>query len=109
MSDWVTVCKTSELPSNSGRCVKLGNAQIALFKVSQGTEDIIYAIDNFDPFSGANVLSRGIVGSMKDTVVVASPMYKQHFCLRSGACMEDNVNIRVWKTRTVGENLQLAC
>ena len=38
---------------------------------------------------GASVLSRGIVGSRGDVPVVSSPMYKQAFDLRTGACLDD--------------------
>jgi nitrite reductase (NADH) large subunit len=51
--------------------------------------DKIYALDNLDPFSGANVLARGIVGDVSGQLVVASPVYKQHFALGTGCCLED--------------------
>ncbi len=47
-----------------------------------------FAIDNVDPKSGASVLSRGLLGSLGDRVVVASPLYKNHFDLRTGECLE---------------------
>ena len=49
----------------------------------------VFALGNRDPFSKANVLSRGIVGDLKGELVVASPVYKQHFSLRTGRCVED--------------------
>ena len=49
----------------------------------------VFALDNFDPQSGANVLSRGIVGDVQGELVVASPMYKHHFSLITGRCLED--------------------
>ena len=53
--------------------------------------------DNHDPRSGANVIGRGIVGSVKGELVVASPLYKQHYCLRSGRCLEDPAQVlRTW-------------
>ena len=55
---------------------------------------------NRDPFSGANVLSRGIVGDLKGELVVASPVYKQHFSLLTGRCVEDAaVRIPVYGAR----------
>ena len=60
--------------------------QVAVFRLDDGS---VYAIDNYDPFSKANVLSRGIVGDLKGEVVVASPVYKQHFSLKSGQCLEE--------------------
>ncbi|ETC99235.1 nitrite reductase small subunit NirD, partial [Asaia sp. SF2.1] len=58
------------------------------------------AIDNHDPFSKANVIGRGIIGDLKGEIVVASPLYKQHFRLRDGECLEDaSVALRVWDAR----------
>ena len=51
--------------------------------------DEIYALDNQDPFSGAMVLSRGIVGDRGGVPKIASPIYKQSFDLRTGACLDD--------------------
>jgi nitrite reductase (NADH) small subunit len=48
----------------------------------------LYALDNYDPIGKANVLSRGLVGDLRGTLVVASPLYKQHFSLASGRCLE---------------------
>jgi nitrite reductase (NADH) small subunit len=60
--------------------------QIAIFRIG----DTLYALDNFDPASGANVLSRGIVGDLKGECVVASPLYKHHYSLVTGRCLEDS-------------------
>ena len=49
----------------------------------------VHAIGNHDPASDANVLSRGIVGDIGGELVVASPMYKQHFSLLTGRCLEE--------------------
>jgi len=66
--------------------VLVNGRQVAVFRLDDGS---VYAIDNYDPFSKANVLSRGIVGDLKGEVVVASPVYKQHFSLKSGQCLEE--------------------
>jgi nitrite reductase (NADH) small subunit len=58
----------------------------AIYRMS---DDSVHALDNLDPFSKANVLSRGIVGDLTGEVVVASPVYKQHFSLTTGQCLED--------------------
>jgi nitrite reductase (NADH) small subunit len=60
---------------------------VAVFRV-QASEPTLYAIDNIDPNAGAGVLSRGLIGSLGDRIVVASPIYKHHFDLRSGECLE---------------------
>ena len=36
----------------------------------------------------AHFLDRGLVGDLRGTLVVASPLYKQHFSLASGRCLE---------------------
>jgi len=60
----------------------------------------VYAIDNFDPFSRAYVLSRGIVGDKEGAPKIASPIYKQSFDLRTGVCLDDpSVSIAVWEVR----------
>ncbi len=64
----------------------VGGEQVAVFRLD---DDSVYAVGNHDPFSRANVLSRGIVGDLKGELVVASPVYKQHFSLRTGRCVED--------------------
>jgi len=86
MSDWIAVCQLDDIVPNTGVCALVGGRQIAVFRLD---DDSVYAIDNYDPFSHANVLSRGIVGDVKGELVVASPVYKQHFSLVSGACLED--------------------
>lgn len=62
--------------------------------------DRVYAVSHRDPFSAANVMARGIVGSSGDRVTVASPMYKQVFDLASGTCLsQPGVQLAVWRTR----------
>ncbi len=62
-----------------------------------------------DPFSHANVLSRGLLGSLGDKRVVASPLYKQHFDLETGQCIEDDsVKLTVYPVRVQGDVIELA-
>ncbi len=82
---------------NTGVCALVGGEQVALFRLD---DDSVYAVGNHDPFSGANVISRGIVGDIRGELVVASPVYKQHFSLVSGRCIEDSlVRIPVYAAR----------
>ncbi|WP_437713466.1 nitrite reductase small subunit NirD [Sorangium sp. So ce448] len=95
---WVDVCGVEDIIPNTGVCALVGKRQIALVRVGEGEE--IYAISNFDPFSKAFVLSRGIVGDKGGVPKIASPIYKQNFDLRSGQCLDDpNVLIPVYPTR----------
>ncbi len=82
---WHAVCLAADIKDYMGVCALIGGLQIALFRV----KDQFFAIDNFDPFSKASVISRGIVGDLKGRLVVASPVFKQHFDLETGLCMED--------------------
>ncbi len=103
---WVDVCAVEELPPNSGVCALVADSQVAVFYLTK--DKTIYAVDNYDPFSKANVLSRGIIGDVKGEVVVASPIYKQHFSLKSGQCLEDaSVRIATYPVRVVGDRVQL--
>jgi nitrite reductase (NADH) small subunit len=103
--DWLSVCQESDLIQNIGVCVLLGERQVALFKINNGD---IFAIDNYDPFSDANVLSRGICGDIKGQAVVASPIYKQRFDLSTGQCLEDEaVKVTVYQVRVVDGEVQL--
>lgn len=86
MSQWTTICQDEQLSSNLGVCALVGSHQVAIFRV----RDQVFALDNFDPFSGSNVISRGIIGDLQGCLVVASPIYKQHFDLSTGQCLEDD-------------------
>jgi nitrite reductase (NADH) small subunit len=87
MSTWINVCDIADLPADSGVCALVKGKQIAIFYLQRRQE--VYAIGNFDPFSEANVLSRGMIGDIGGEPMVASPMYKQHFHLATGVCFED--------------------
>lgn len=92
------ICEFDFIPEHGGVCALVEGQQVAVFKIA----DKVYAIDNYDPFSEAYVLSRGIVGDIKGQLCIASPVYKQHFCLRSGACLEDDsVSLKTWETEVV--------
>lgn len=103
---WETVCLVDDLVEDSGVCVLFQHRQVALFYI--GTPLRVYAIANFDPFSKANVLSRGIIGSLKGRLVVASPIFKQHFSLETGQCIEDDtVFVDAYPVRIDGSHVQL--
>jgi len=87
MSNLIKICPVADLPVNLGVGALVKGQQVALFKLNSGD---IYAIGNFDPFSEANVLSRGLVGDLKGHKVVASPIYKHHYNLQTGECLEDS-------------------
>ena len=103
---WTTVCDLDALLPDVGVRALVGDTQVAVFRLSGS--DGIFAIDALDPFSGAPVLSRGIVGDVKGQLVVASPIYKQHFNLHTGQCLEDDaVAIRTFPVRVVDGHVQV--
>ncbi len=102
-ASWTFVCHRDDIVPNTGVCAKVGAAQVAVFRVvaPDGTEDGIFALDNFDVRSQANVMSRGLIGELSTEtgpeLVVASPVYKNHLCLRSGRCLEDEAwSVKAW-------------
>ena len=84
---WTAVCALEDIVPNTGVCALINGSQVAVFHVVDAGSQV-YAIANVDPKSGAAVLSRGLVGSLGERLVVASPIYKQHFDLLSGECLE---------------------
>ncbi|MYQ47076.1 Rieske 2Fe-2S domain-containing protein [Streptomyces sp. SID4985] len=101
---WVPVLPYADLVPGRGVAVLLGGEQIALFRDRTGH---VHAVGNRDPFSGAQVMSRGLMGSRGATPVVASPMYKQVFDLNTGSCLDEPTapdgtpaRLPVWRVRT---------
>ena len=99
------ICHISDLVENSGVCALIDGEQVALFYLPH-LDKKLYAISNWDPIGKANVLSRGILGDIKGTVVVASPLYKQHFDLETGICIEDNtIKIKTYAASIDGDKV----
>lgn len=94
---WVRVCAVADLEVERGRAALFGDTQFALFLLHSGR---VHAVSNLDPYSDAHVMSRGIVGTRQEIPTVASPMYKQVFDLRTGACVDtqgkDERALRTW-------------
>lgn len=101
----VTVCKLDDLVPGIGVGALVNGQQVAVFRLRNGD---IFAISNLDPFSGANVISRGLVGDLKGFKVVASPIYKQHFDLATGQCLEDeSVVLPVYAVQVDGDTVSV--
>ena len=83
---WTAVCPYDVLLPERGVAALIDRAQVAVFRTHDGR---LYAVDNLDPFSGAPVLSRGIVGSRGDAPTVSSPLHRQVYDLRTGRCLDD--------------------
>ncbi|HEX6346145.1 nitrite reductase small subunit NirD [Umezawaea sp.] len=103
---WTSVCAWDALQPEAGVAVLLpDSSQVAVFRTFDGG---LHAVANVDPFSGAAVLSRGIVGDRGGVAVVASPIYKQAFDLGTGACLDDpTVSIAVHPVRVLDGTVQV--
>ena len=112
-NEWVAVCTKKQLIPERGVAVLVRDQQVALFRVTGtdretgGPADFVYAVGHRDPFADANVIARGIVGSVgqgaeqRDTV--ASPMYKHVFDLATGECLTDpSGRLPVYRTWIAG-------
>lgn len=97
--EWVAVCRLTALTPERGVAALVAGHQVAVFRTFDG---MLHALDNRDPFSGAHVLSRGIVGTHGEVPTVASPIFKQTFDLRSGRCLtESDVSVATHRVRCV--------
>ncbi|WP_370978845.1 nitrite reductase small subunit NirD [Agaribacterium sp. ZY112] len=105
VNSWETICEATDIPAGLGVRALLGEAEVAVFRVAEK----LYAVDAIDPFTKMPVLARGLVGDLQGQVVVASPIYKQHFNLETGQCLEDEaVKLNVYPVREEAGQVQLA-
>jgi nitrite reductase (NADH) small subunit len=100
---WIRVCALADLTPGRGAALLVGGQQVAAFR---DRAERLYALDNRDPFSGAYVLARGLLGSRGSVPVLISPMYKQAFDLRDGTCLDEDTapdgnssTLRTWPIR----------
>lgn len=99
---WRDVCGLNDIFPGTGAAALIDGIQVAIVRMptSAGAADDVYAIGNFDPFSRAYVIARGIVGDRGGVPKIASPIYKQSFDLRTGACLDDPaVALPTWPVR----------
>ncbi|MBC3190245.1 nitrite reductase small subunit NirD [Pseudonocardia sp. C8] len=102
---WLTVCPVEALLPGRGAAALVGDVQVALFRLADGA---LHAVGNIDPFTGAGVISRGLVGDRAGEPTVASPIHKQVFALRDGRCLDDDgVSLPAFAVRAVGGNVQV--
>lgn len=107
------ICNISDLIPNSGVCALLNenmkssiDEQVAIFYLPN-TQEKVFAISNWDPMGEANVLSRGIVCHIDEELVVASPLYKQHFSLKTGQCLEEEITIKIYPVSLDGDSVYM--
>lgn len=103
---WIEICPLERLTPNRGVAALVAGEAVAVFLLANGE---LVAISNVDPFSGASVLSRGIVGDVDGIPTVASPLYKQRFDLRTGQCVDDvDVRVQPFAVRSVDGVIEIA-
>jgi nitrite reductase (NADH) small subunit len=109
-TSWTNVCPVDDILPDTGVCALVEGRHVAVFRVKSANQsDRFFAIDNVDPKSGASVLARGLVGSLGDRIVVASPLYKQHIDLQSGECIEQpELSVSAHAVRTEGGLVQVS-
>lgn len=98
----VRLCALDDLVPERAAVALVDGAQVALVRTH---DDEVFAVAHLDPFSGAHVIARGLVGTRAGTPTITSPMYKQVFDLRTGACLDgagsDPVPLRTWPISVV--------
>ncbi|RMI09080.1 nitrite reductase small subunit NirD [Cellulomonas triticagri] len=103
------VCGLADLLPERGTGVLLGEHRIAVFRLA---DDRVLAVQQHDPYCGANVLSRGIVGDVAGAPTLTSPMYKQVWDLTTGACLDpvgkEPVDLRTYPVAVEGEDVLVA-
>jgi nitrite reductase (NADH) small subunit len=104
---WEIVCTVDDLIAESGVAVWTQDGPVAIFYLPHRLPALM-AISHTDPFSGKNVLARGITGDLKGQPVVASPLYKQHFNLQTGQCLEDqSVTVKTYQVLVDGDQVRV--
>jgi nitrite reductase (NADH) small subunit len=103
---WTDICAVDDILPSTGVCALVEDRHVAVFRLG---DDRFFAIDNVDPKSGASVLSRGLLGNLGERVVVASPLYKNHFDLHTGECLEaPEQSVRAHGVRIDGGRVSVA-
>ena len=103
---WSTVCHLADIKPNTGVCALFNEEQVAIFRL--GETEKVYALSNYDPFSKAYVLSRGLVGDRQGIVKVAAPVYKQNINLQTGEYLDDpQIKIPTYPARVINGEVQL--
>ncbi len=84
--EWTRVCSSDRLVPDRPVCALVGEVPVGIVRTSFGE---LFAFVSIDPFSSANVLWRGVVGSIDGRPTISSPMFKQRFLLGTGECLDD--------------------
>lgn len=103
---WVSVCTTDDVFPGTGVAALIDGEQVAIVRSPKG--DQFFGLSNFDPYSKAFVIARGIVGDRAGVLKVASPIFKQSFDLRTGVCLDEpSVALKVYQVRVVDGRIEV--
>ena len=103
---WTDICALEDLVPGTGGAALVQGEQIAVVRARDGR---VFALSNFDPFSKAFVIARGIVGDRGGVVKIASPVFKQNYSLETGECLDDpTVRLATYPVRVIGGRVQIA-
>lgn len=105
--NWNMICSKDDLVEEAGVAAMVQGEQVAIFYLPQSDQQV-FAVSNYDPVGKANVMSRGLTAHLQNQWVVSSPLYKQHYCLLSGQCLEEEVVIKVWSAKLVDNDVYIA-
>ncbi|MFP8966013.1 nitrite reductase small subunit NirD [Pokkaliibacter sp. CJK22405] len=106
-SDWTAVCSLNDIAPDTGICALVQGQQVAIFR--QRSNNKLYAVGNFDPVGQANVMSRGLLAHLGGKMTVAAPLYKQHYCLETGRCLEDeSLALPVYQVREQNGHVEIS-
>lgn len=108
-NEWTHVGSRADLVPGAGIGARLGDRQVAIFCIPE-LDQPLYAVDNYCPISGVHIIARGIVGDIESEPVVATPLYKKHFSLLDGRCVEapDGYRLNVYAVRLAGNGIQVS-
>lgn len=95
----IAIGSLDSLPVDRGVAAVISGEYVAVFRLAGGE---LAAVDHIDPCSGVPVLARGLIGSVDGVPVVASPLHKQRFDLRTGECLDEpDKAVRVWPVEVI--------
>ena len=105
-TEWQDVCAIDDVLPGTGAAALIDGEQVAVIRTRDG---MLAALSNFDPFSNAFVIARGIVGDRAGVPKIASPIYKQSFSLETGECLDDpKVRLAVFPVRVAAGRIQVS-
>ncbi|KGM13240.1 nitrite reductase small subunit NirD [Cellulomonas bogoriensis] len=103
------VCDLDRLVPERGAGALVDGTPVAVFRLADGR---VLAVQQRDPFSGANVLSRGLVGDRSGRATLTSPMHKQVWDLESGECLDpggkDPLPLRTYTAQVIHGTVHLS-